>query len=74
MTTRDRFQLAAFHAHYKINRRAGLRLTESFVVAIAATSNDATNRALKRNPEAIRQWEETVDLQEAYNKMIGGHG
>ncbi len=64
----------AFHAHYKINRRAGLRLTESFVKAIAATSNDATNRALEKNPEAIRQWEETVDLQEAYNKMIGGHG
>ncbi len=74
MTTRDKFQLAAFHAHYKINRRAGLGLTESFAVAIAATSNDATDRALVRNPNAIEQWEKTVDLQQAYNKIIGGHG
>ena len=23
---------------------------------------------------AIEQWEKTVDMQKAYNKMIGGHG
>lgn len=73
MTTRDLFQLAAFHAHYKINRRAGLALTESFCLAIAATSNDAMDRALVRNPDAIEQWKKTVDMQQAYNKMIGGH-
>lgn len=74
MTTRDRFQLAAFHAHYRINRRAELGLTESFVKAIAATSDQATDRALEQRPDALEQWRATVRLQKAHNKMIGGHG
>lgn len=53
---RDRFQIAAFHAHFRINVRAGDTKTEAFGKAIAATSNEATARALEKDPQAIEKW------------------
>ena len=52
----DRFQIAAFHAHFKINKQAGDNNHEAFGKAIAATSNQATARALERDPQAIERW------------------
>ncbi len=56
LPTEDRFQIAAFHVHLKINRRAGDNHLEAFGKAIAATSDDATRQALKRDPQAIERW------------------
>lgn len=56
LTIEDRFQYAAFRTHYKINRRAGDSNAEAFGKAIAATSDEATERAIERTPDAIRQW------------------
>ena len=55
----DRFQIAAFHAHLRINKRAGDTNVEAFGKAIAATSNQATARALERDPQAIERWAAT---------------
>ncbi len=52
----DRFQIAAFHAHFRINKRAGDTNVEALGKAIAATSNQATARALARDPQAIERW------------------
>ena len=53
---RDRFQYAAFTVHYHINLRGGMENTEAFVKAIAATSDEFTDKVLERYPDAIDRW------------------
>ena len=71
ITDRDRFQLAAFHTHYKINMRAGRERTESFVLAIAATSDQATDKVIRENPDIIEQWK-SVSKKQICNGMLDG--
>ena len=52
----DRFQIWAFHTQVKLNRRAGDDHLNAFAKAIATTSNQATARALARDPQAIERW------------------
>jgi len=53
---RDRFQYAAFTVHYHINLRGGMKNTEAFVRAIAATNDELTDEVLERYPDAIDRW------------------
>lgn len=55
-TLRDKFQIAAFTAHWKIAKRAGDNHLTAFVKGICQTSDDRTREALEARPDAIEQW------------------
>jgi hypothetical protein len=56
LTRKDRFQVAAFQAHYRIAIRAGHDRLTAIAVAIVATSDEATSKALAKHPDAVQQW------------------
>ena len=65
---REQFQIAAFHIHYRINRRAGKCNAEAFVQAIAATSDQRTEEVLKQCPDAIERWAKVKRKVHYYEK------
>ena len=54
--TRDRFQVAAFHAFYKAARISGLDRLNAFVSGIVKSSDEETDRILANDPNAIQRW------------------
>lgn len=63
--TRDQFQVAAFQLHWKLARQAGDDILNAFMKAVVQTSNDATSRALDRDPGAVERW---YAISGRYNK------
>jgi hypothetical protein len=59
ISTKDSFQIAAFQAHFHINKRAGMPKLEAFGMAIAQTSDEQTSIAIAKHPNAVRQWQKT---------------
>lgn len=66
---RDKFQVAAFKVHHKINIRAGMGNDMAFACAIAATSDTVTEKILDDEFTVISDWRRSCE-----NGLSNGQG